>query len=142
MLCIKNQNGDPVVYGWGTHVPFGLLFAKYMSNKGIQPIGQLFLSHKRRIGHNEMPKGLGFDTEHHVIIFTNLLTFFDQDKLEYQVEYPLTSGNKMGGVLDIDIMRDAIDALVEGGHIIKIVPEGDEAAPPPHGGYCMQQNQE
>ena len=86
-------------YRRGTHVPFGLLFAKYMSNKGIQPIGRLFLSHGRRIGHNEMPKGLGFDTEHHVIIFLNLLMFFDQGELEYQVKYPLTGGNEREGGL-------------------------------------------
>ncbi len=75
-LCIKDQNGDHVVYHRGTHVPFGSLFAKYMSNKGIQLICGLFLSHGRRIGYNEMPEGLGFDTEHHVIIFVNLLKFF------------------------------------------------------------------
>jgi hypothetical protein len=80
-LSIEDQNGDRVVYHRGTHFPFGSLFAKYMSNKGIQPIGGLFLSHGRRIGHSEMPKGLGFDMEHHVIIFVNLLAFFDQDKL-------------------------------------------------------------
>jgi hypothetical protein len=119
-LCIKNQNADRVVYRWGTHVPFGLLFAKYISDKGIQPIGGLFLSHGRRIRHNETPKGLGFDTEHHVIIFINLLTFFDQDKLGYQVEYPLTRGNKREGMLNKDTMRDAIDALIERGHIVKI----------------------
>jgi hypothetical protein len=141
-LCIENQNGVCVVYGWGTHVPFGLLFAKYMSDKGTQPIGGLFLSHGRRIGHNEMLKDLGFDTEHHVIIFVNLLMFFDQDKLEYQVEYPLTGGNEREGVLDKDTMRDAIDASIERGHIIKIVPEGDEAAPPPHKCYRVQQDQE
>ena len=65
-LCIKDQNGDHVVYYRGTHVPFMSLFAKYMSNKGIQPIGKLFLSHGRRIGHNETSEGLVFDTGHHV----------------------------------------------------------------------------
>jgi hypothetical protein len=35
-LCIEDQNGDRVVYHQVTHVPFGSLFAKYMSNKGIQ----------------------------------------------------------------------------------------------------------
>ncbi len=131
-LCIKDQNGDHVVYCRGTHVPFGLLFAKYMSNKGIQPIGRLFLSHVRRIGHSEMPKGLGFDTGHHVIIFINLLTFINQNELEYQVDYPLTGGNKREGVLDEHTMRDAIDASIERGHVIKIVPDGDEVTPPPH----------
>ena len=101
-LCIEDQNGDHVVYCRGTHVPFGSLFAKYMSNKGIQPIDRLFLSHGRRIGHSETPEGLGFDMGQHVIIFVNLLTFFDQEELEYQVEYPLTRGNKRGGVLDED----------------------------------------
>ncbi len=85
-LCIKDQNGDRVVYRWGTHVPFGLLFAKYMSDKGIQPIGGLF---GRRIGHSEMPEGLRFDTSYHVIIFVNLLRFIDQNELEYQVMYLL-----------------------------------------------------
>jgi hypothetical protein len=65
-LCIEDQNGDRVVYHRGTHVPFMSLFAKYMSDKGIQPMGGLFLSHGRRIGHSEMPEGLGFDTGHHV----------------------------------------------------------------------------
>jgi hypothetical protein len=109
-----------------------------MSNKGIQPIGRLFLSHEKRIGHNEMPKGLGFDMEHNVIIFVNLMTFFDQDELEYQVKYPLTRGNEREGVLDEDTMRDAIDALIERGHIVEIVPEGDEAAPSPHKRYRVQ----
>ncbi len=76
-LCIEDQNGDCVVYHWGTHVPFGLLFAKYMSNKVIQPIDGLLLSHIRRILHSEMPEGLGFDTGHHIVIFVNLLTFID-----------------------------------------------------------------
>ncbi len=129
-LCIEDQNGDCVVYHRRTHVPFGSLFAKYMNNKGIQPIGRLFLSHGRKIRHSEMPKGLGFDMGHHVIIFVNLLTFFDQDKLEYQVKYPPTGGNKREGVLDKDTMRDAIDASIERGHVTKIVPEGDEATPP------------
>jgi hypothetical protein len=115
MLCIKDQNGDCVVYHRGTHVPFGSLFAKYMSNKGIQPIGGLFLSHGRRIGYNETPEGLGFDKEHHVIIFVNLLTFFDQGELEYQVEYPLTRGNEREGVLNKDTTKDVIDASVEWG---------------------------
>ena len=109
-LCIEDQNGDRVVYHPGTRVPLGSLFAKYMSSKGIQLIGGLFLYHGRRIGHNETPEGLGFDTGHHVIILVNLLTFFDQDELEYQVKYPLTGGNKREGVLDKDIVRDAIDA--------------------------------
>jgi hypothetical protein len=56
-----------------------------------------------------MPKGLGFDTGHHVIIFVNLLTFFDQDKLKYQVKYPLTEGSEREAVLDEDTMRDVID---------------------------------
>jgi hypothetical protein len=103
-----------------------------MSNKGILPIGRLFLSSRRRIGHSEMPKGLGFDTGYHVIIFIKLLTLFDQDELEYQDEYPLTGGNKREGVLDEDTMRDAIDALIERGHVGKIVPEGDEFLPPLH----------
>ena len=138
MLCIKDQNGDHVVYHRGTHVPFGSLFAKCMSDKGIQPIGGLFLSHGRRIGYNEMPEGLRFDTEHHVIIFVNLLTFIDQGKLEYQVEYPLTRGNEREGVLDKNTMGDAIDASIERGHVVEIVPEGGEATPPPHKRFHVQ----
>jgi hypothetical protein len=89
-----------------------------------------------------MPAGLGFDMEHNVIIFVNLLTFFDHGKLEYQVGYPLTGGNEREVVLNEDTMRDAIDVLIERGHIVKIVPEGDEAAPPPHECYRVQQDQE
>ncbi len=141
-LCIDDQNGDRVVYRRGTHVPFGSLIAEYMSDKVIQLIGGLFLSHGRRIGHSEMPEGLGFDMGHHVIIFVNLLTFVDQDELEYQVKYPLTGRNKRGGVLDEDTMRDAIDASKERGHVVKIVPKGDEATPPLHKCYHVQEVQE
>ncbi len=141
-LCIEDQNGDHMVYHQGTHAFFGPLFAEYMSVKGIQPIGGLFLSHGRRIRYDDTPKSLGFDTEHHVIIFVNLLTFFDQGKLEYQIEYPLTGGNESEGVLDKDTMTDVIDALIGRWHIIKIVPEGDEASPPLHKHYHVQQDQE
>jgi hypothetical protein len=71
-----------------------------------------------------MPEGLGFDMEHHVIIFVNLLTFFDQGEMEYQVEYPLTGGNEREGVLNKDTMKDAIDASIERGHIAEIVLKG------------------
>jgi hypothetical protein len=141
-LCIEDQDGDRMVYHRGTHVPFRSLFVEYISVKGIQPIGGLFLSHGRRIRYDDTPKSLGFDTEHHVIIFVNLLTFFDQGELEYQVEYPLTGGNKSEGVLDEDTLTDVIDALIGRGHIVKIVPEGDEAAPPLHKCYRVQQDQE
>jgi hypothetical protein len=62
--------------------------------------------------------------------------------LKYQVGYPLTGENKREGVLNKDTMWDAIDASIERGHIVKIVPEGDEAAPPLHKCYCVQQDQE
>jgi hypothetical protein len=68
--------------------------------------------------------------------------FFDWDELEYQVKYPLTRGNKREGVLDKDTMRDAIEALIERGHVVEIVPEGDKATLPPHERYCMQEGQE
>jgi hypothetical protein len=142
VLCIKDQNGDRVVYRWGTHVPFGLLFAKYMSDKGIKLIGGLLLSHGRRIGHSEMPPGFGVDTSYHVILFVNLLMFIDQNKLEVQVEYHLTGGNKREGVLDKHTMRDAIDASIERGHVIKIVPVGNEVYPPQHKHYHVQEGQE
>jgi hypothetical protein len=85
-----------------------------------------------------MPKGLGFDTGHHVITFVNLLTFIDQNKLEYQVEYPLTGGNKREGVLDEHTMIDAIDALIERGHVVKIIPEGGEVTLSLHKSYWVQ----
>jgi hypothetical protein len=68
--------------------------------------------------------------------------FFDQDKLEYQVKYPLTGGNEREGVFDEDTMRHAIDALIEREHVIKIFTEGDEDTPPPHKRYSMQEEQE
>jgi hypothetical protein len=141
-LSIEDQNGDRVVYRWGAHVPFGLLFAKNMSDKGIQLIRGLFLSHGRKIRHSERPAGLGFDIDYQVIIFINLSTFINQDELEYQVEYPLTGGNKIEGVLDEHTMRDAIDASIERGHVVKIVHEGDEVPPPPLECYHVQKGQE
>jgi hypothetical protein len=131
-LCIKYQNCNRVVSHHRTHVPFGLMFAKYMSNKRY-PV---------RIGHSEAPEGLGFDTGYHVIIFVNLLKLIYQEELEYQVEYPLTGGNKQEGVLNKHTMRDAIDALIKRGHVIKIVPEGGEILPPPHKRYRVQEGQE
>ncbi len=89
-----------------------------------------------------MPAGLGFGTSYYVIIFINLLMFINQNELEYQVEYPLTGGNKREGVLDKHTMRDAIDASIERGHVVKIVPEGDEVSPAPHECYCVQEGQE
>jgi hypothetical protein len=142
LLCIEDQNGNHVVYHCRTHVPFGPLFSKYMSNKGIPPIGGLFLSNGRKIRHSETPKGMGFDTSFHVIIFVNLLKFINQDKLEYQDNYPLTEGNEREGVLDEHTMKDAIDASIKRGHVVKIVPEGDEVLPPPHERYCVQEGQE
>jgi hypothetical protein len=56
--------------------------------------------------------------------------FINQNKLEYQVEYPLTGGNKSEGVLSKLTKRDAIDALIERGHVVEIVPERDDV--PPH----------
>ena len=79
---------------------------------------------------------------HHVIILVDLLMLFDQDELEYQVEYPLTRGRKREGVLEEDTVRDAIDASIERGHVVKIVPEGDEATSPPHECYPVQEGQE
>ncbi len=81
-------------------------------------MGRHFLSKGRRIWHSETPKGLGFDTGYHVVIFANLLIFFDQDEMEYQDEYPLTRKNKREGVLDEHTMRDVIDALIERGHVV------------------------
>jgi hypothetical protein len=70
------------------------------------------------------------------------LTFINQNKLEYKVEYPLTKGNEREGVLDKHTMRDAIDALIERGHVLEIVPEEDEFSPSPHKRYCVQEGQE
>ncbi len=39
-------------------------------------------------------------------------------------------------------MRNAIDALIERGHAVNIVPEGDEATPPPHKRFRVQEGQE
>jgi hypothetical protein len=113
-----------------------------MSNKGIPPIGGLFPSHGRRIGHSETPDDLGFDTSYHVIIFVNPLMLINQDELEYQVEYPLTGRYERKGVLDEHTMRDAIDALIERGHVIEIACKGDEVLPPLHECYRMQEGQE
>jgi hypothetical protein len=62
--------------------------------------------------------------------------------LEYQDEYPLTGKNEREGVLDKHTMRDAIDALIERGHVVEIVPEVDEVLPPLHEHYHMQEGQE
>jgi hypothetical protein len=79
---------------------------------------------------------------YHVIIFVNLLTFIDQNELEYQVEYPLTGGNEREGVFDEHTMRDAIDAWIDRGHVAEIVSEGDEVTPPANECYRMQEGQE
>ena len=58
--------------------------------------------------------------------------------MEYQVKLPLTDKNKRKGVLNKDTMKDVIDASIERGHVVEIVPEGDEAAPPPHKRYRVR----
>jgi hypothetical protein len=77
-----------------------------------------------------MPAGLGFDVGYHVIIFFNPLMFIDQDKLEYQVKYPLTGGNKREGVLAKHTMRDVIDASIERGMSLRLSVR--EKRFPPH----------
>jgi hypothetical protein len=141
-LCIEDQNGNSVVYHQMTHVPFGLLFAKYRRSKGILPIGGLFLSNGRRIRHSETPKDLGFDASFHVIIFVNLLMFIDHEDLEYQDNYPLTRGNDREGVIDEHTMTNAIDASIQRGHVAEIVPEGDDVSPPPLKPYQVQEGHE
>jgi hypothetical protein len=39
-------------------------------------------------------------------------------------------------------MRDAIDALIKRGYVVKIVPEGDEVFSPPLKHYFLQEGQE
>jgi hypothetical protein len=62
--------------------------------------------------------------------------------LENQDDCPLTGGKKREGVLDKHTMRDAIDALIKRGHVIKIVPEEDEVFLLPHKRYRVQEGQE
>jgi hypothetical protein len=131
-LCIEDQNGNRAVYHSRTHVPFGLLFSKYMSSKIITLIGGLFLSNGRRIGLSETPTSMGFDMGYHVIIFVNLLMFINHNDLEYQDDYPLTEGNEREGGVDEHTMANAIDASIRRGHVLDFVPEGDEVPPPLH----------
>jgi hypothetical protein len=77
--CIKDQYGVRVVYHHRMDIPFGVLFAKYLRSKGIPPRAGLFLSSRKRIGLDQTPKSMGFDTGYHVIIFINLLMLFDHD---------------------------------------------------------------
>jgi hypothetical protein len=39
-------------------------------------------------------------------------------------------------------MRDAINASIKRGHVVEIVPEGDEVLPPPYERYQVQEGQE
>jgi hypothetical protein len=119
-----------------------LLFAKYVRSKGIPPIGGLFLFCGRRIRHSETAKDLGFDKKFHVIIFVNLLIFIDCKDLEYQDNYPLTGGNDGEGVLDEHTMANAIDASIKTGHVVEIIPEGDEVFPPLLKRYQIQEGHE
>ncbi len=131
-VCIKDQYDVRVAYQRRMDVPNWLLFAQYLRSKGILLRGGLFLSSGKRTRLDETPDSMGFDTGCHAIIFVNLLMFFDHDDLEYQSNYPLTGGNKRDGVLDVRNMRDAINASIQRGHVIEVVPEGDELLLPPH----------
>jgi hypothetical protein len=122
-VCIKDQHGNCVVYHRKMDAPFRLLFAQYLSSKGIPPIGRLFLSNKKRIGLGKTPKRMGFDTGYHVVIFINLLMFINHNDLEYQKDSPLIVGHQRDGVLIERTMRDAADASIQRGHVIEIVPE-------------------
>jgi hypothetical protein len=108
----------------------------------ILPIGRLFSSNRRRIGHSETPKHLGFNVSFHVIIFVNLLMFINHKDFEYQDNYPLTVGNDREGVLDEHTKANEIDALIKTGYVVEIVPGGDEISPPPLEHYHVQEGHE
>jgi hypothetical protein len=138
-MCIEDQYGIHVVYQHRIDVPFGLLFNQYLRSKGILPRGGLFLSSRKMIRLDETPKSMGFDTDYHVIIFVNLLMSFYHNDLEYQSNYLLTGGNDRGGVLDVHTMRDGINALIQRGHVIEVLPKEDELLPSPHKQYRVQE---
>jgi hypothetical protein len=139
---LKDRHGDCVVYHPRMDVPFELLFAKYLRSRGILSIGGLFLSNGKRIGLSETPNGMEFDTGYHVIIFANLLIFINHNDLKYQDDYPLTAGHKQERLLNKCTMRDAIDASIQRGHVVKIVPKGMEVLPPLHKHHRIQEGHE
>jgi hypothetical protein len=67
--------------------------------------------------------------------FVNILTFSIINDLVYQSQYPLTIVNDSKGVLDVPTMRDEINASIQRGHVVEVVPKGDELLPPPHEHY-------
>ncbi len=143
-VYIRAQYGNRDRYRSGMNVPFGLLFSWYLRLKDIPLRGRILLMNgRRRIRFDETPKCLGFVRDgHHEIISVNLLMFFDLDDLEHQNDYPLTIGNQREGVLNVQTMRDAINASIQAGHVAEVVPQGDGLLPPPHKRYCMQERYE
>ncbi len=100
------------------------------------------MSNGKRIGLSETPNGMEFDTGYHVIIFANLLIFINHNDLKYQDDYPLTAGHKQERLLNKCTMRDAIDASIQRGHVVKIVPKGMEVLPPLHKHHRIQEGHE
>jgi hypothetical protein len=113
--------------GWTSHLL--LLFAWYLRVKDILLRGGIFLSIGKWIGLDEMLTSLAFGPGYHVITFANLLMFFDLNDLVYQSDYPLTIGNKSKGVINIPSMRDAINALIQRGHVVWGCARGRWASP-------------
>ncbi len=141
-VCIKDQYGGCDRYQRGMNVLFGLLFAWYLRRKDILLRGGIFLSSGKRIGLDEAPKGLGFGPGYLVITFVNLFMFFDLDDLVYQSNYPLTIVNESKGVLNVPTMRDSINASIQRGYVVEVVPKGDELLPSPRKLYRVQERHE
>ncbi len=143
IVYIEDQYGNHVRYQHGMNVAFGLLFSCYLRLKDILLRGGIFLINGRRIRFDDSPESLGLFPEHnHEITFVNLLIHFNHNDLENQNNYPLTVGNKRGGVIDVWTMRDVINTLIQRGNAVEVVPEGNELLPPLHKHYCMQERHE
>ncbi len=141
-VYIEDQYGGCDRYRCRMNIPFGLLFAWYLRRKDILLRGGIFLSSGKRIGLDETPKGLRFGPGYHVITFVNLFMFFDLNNSVYQSDYPLTIVNESKGVLNVPTMRDAINASIQRGHVVEVVPEGDELLPSPCKIHRVQERHE
>jgi hypothetical protein len=134
-VCIEDKFGICDRYRCRKDIPLGLLFAHYLRCKEILLRGRISLSIGKRFGLEETPISMRFGTDYNVITFVNLLTFFNINDLVYQSQYPLTIVNESEGVLNVWTMRDAINALIQRGHVVEVVSKVDELLPPPHKCY-------
>jgi hypothetical protein len=85
MVAFVNQYGNVSNYHHGTDSPFGDLFCRYLEDQSIPSSGACFLLCRVQVQPGHTPNRTNFGMGWNVIMFVNLLMYFNADDLAYQV---------------------------------------------------------